>query len=217
MKSHSDNTGRGMLIVMLRRPGKDDPRRDPYYEFGSFGLTSCHSTNLLADSAATGYRLAFVQGGDLGFRLVMLTPPVDVRDYADRHEAVWSPGEMPLRYDRAPLLIDNSGSDALPELEDTLRGVARRTWEGRFSSAFRSRKRPLSASMTMAITDMWNKAIESPSARAREYWEALPTRPDLLDEDRRLSYEHLRALASGGGASSSSNCRVSSKRTRDPC
>ena len=65
-------------------------RTDPLYEFGSFGLTGCHRTNLLVDHAAAGARLAFTQGGDLGFRLVMLTPPIDVRSLATVREAFWS-------------------------------------------------------------------------------------------------------------------------------
>lgn len=93
-----------VIIVHLRRPRSGDKRTDPLYEFGSFGLTGCHRNNLLADRAAAGARLAFAQGGDLGFRLVMLTPIVDVRQLADRREAFWLPGEMPLRYEgRCPV------------------------------------------------------------------------------------------------------------------
>ena len=62
----------GVIIVMLRRPRKNDPRKDPFFEYGSFGLTGCHRTNLLANKAAAGCRLAFAQGGPSGFRLVML-------------------------------------------------------------------------------------------------------------------------------------------------
>ena len=39
-----------VVIVCLRQPIKDNPdekRSDPFWEFGSFGCTGCHSTNLM--------------------------------------------------------------------------------------------------------------------------------------------------------------------------
>jgi hypothetical protein len=71
-----------VFFVHLRRPGSDDPRTDPLYEFGSFGCTKCHCSNLFHPRHAEdlkGSRLAFVQGGDDGSRLVFLTPPITVR------------------------------------------------------------------------------------------------------------------------------------------
>ncbi len=68
-----------IYIVHLRRPRSGDPRWDPFYELGSFGCTGCHSRNLLNSRTSPikdNDRLAFIQGGPHGSRLVMLTPPV---------------------------------------------------------------------------------------------------------------------------------------------
>ena len=40
----------GVIIVLLRRPYRhqsDERRDDPFWEFGSFGCTGCHRTNLM--------------------------------------------------------------------------------------------------------------------------------------------------------------------------
>ena len=61
-----------LFIVLLRRPKSEagEMRSDPFWEYGSFGLTGCHSKNLLSlrnmDNLNYG-RLAFVQGGKEGF------------------------------------------------------------------------------------------------------------------------------------------------------
>ena len=182
---------------MLRRPRKDDPRRDPFFEYGSFGLTGCHRTNLLADTAAKGRRLAFAQGGPSGFRLVMLTPTIDVRVYSGRREASWSPADMPLRYGDAPLLIGNDGTTDVPELLEFLKDVDRSTWEARFASAFRSRKKQVGPKLGTAITRAWDAAIASVEGRAEHYWQALPWRPDVIDEDRHSTHANLLAKARG--------------------
>ncbi|MBK9033452.1 MAG: hypothetical protein IPL61_19670 [Myxococcales bacterium] len=83
-----------VIIVVLRQPRSDeDARTDPFFEFGSFGLTGCHAANLLHDEAADGARLAFAQGGPLGFRLVTLTPPVEVRGLAETRGALEARGD----------------------------------------------------------------------------------------------------------------------------
>ncbi|MGB8932232.1 MAG: hypothetical protein WCC48_13395 [Anaeromyxobacteraceae bacterium] len=66
-------------IVMLRQPGSyvGEARTDPFYEFGCFGLTGCHSTNIMGDKKAAGGRIAFAQGGRGEVRLVLLTPPTE--------------------------------------------------------------------------------------------------------------------------------------------
>jgi hypothetical protein len=64
-----------VIVVHLRQPKRGDPgesRSDPFYEFGSFGCTKCHSRNLMHPRRAhelDGARFAFAQGGRLGFRL----------------------------------------------------------------------------------------------------------------------------------------------------
>jgi hypothetical protein len=190
-------TGERVIMVHLRQPGIDDARTDPLYEFGSFGLTGCHRMNLLADSAAAGCRLAFAQGGPLGFRLVMLTPPIDVRELGNCHEAFWSPANMPLRYDAAPLLIDNEGRSDVAGLAKEFERARRSSWMARFSSAFRSRKRPLRAEVGANLIAAWTRATQDPNRRARVYHEALPRQPDVIDNARHVTYRRLKSAALG--------------------
>lgn len=197
VSSSASSASAPVIVVMLRRPRDNDRRTDPLFEFGSFGLTGCHSSNLLADQGAAGARLAFVQGGHAGFRLVMLTPTVDVRAFANRREAFWSPAEMPLRYEAAPLLINNAGETDVPGMHDELDRVQRSTWEARFASAFRSRKSPLSDPLAAGLTSAWTAAVLSVGSRASAYWEALPRRPDIVDDDRAATFRRLRRHAAG--------------------
>ena len=84
-----------VFIVMLRRPLKNDRRSDPFWEFGSFGCTGCHGKNLLHPKNCqirNGDRLAFVQGGKSGLRLLLVTPPVQCIKYPiARIEVRWAP------------------------------------------------------------------------------------------------------------------------------
>ncbi len=105
-----------IFIVHLRRPKANDPRWDPFYELGSFGCTGCHSHNLLnarRPRIEDNDRLAFIQGGPDGSRLVLLTPPVKVRFHqSGSHEGVmevrWKPESKPFTYETAPLVATNS-------------------------------------------------------------------------------------------------------------
>src|SRR5450631_2635260 len=97
-----------IVIVHLRRPGRDDPRNDPFWEFGSFGTTGCHRDNLLNPKKIhelEGVRLAFAQGGKAGFKLVFLTPRISTVKYRNLAETRWQPPSMPLKYDEAPILV----------------------------------------------------------------------------------------------------------------
>src|SRR5216683_4200580 len=102
-----------VYIVHLRRPRRSDPnerRSDPFYEFGSFGCTRCHSRNLMNSKHALelqGSRLAFAQGGNRGFRLILLTPPVKITQSYLSLEAIWSRQQKPFRYEVAPVLASN--------------------------------------------------------------------------------------------------------------
>lgn len=80
------------------------------------GTTGCHSHNLLDPKNAgnlVGARLAFVQGGKLGARLVLLTPPITVEVWEYGCETRWMPPRMPFKYVTVPLIAlnDNSRSD----------------------------------------------------------------------------------------------------------
>jgi len=189
-----------VIIVHLRQPMKDanEARTDPLYEFGSFGLTGCHAGNLLHDRGATGARLAFVQPGDGEMRLVMVTPPVEVRCHAYRNEACWQPGGMPLRFTAAPILIDNFGRSEVAGFTNLLRDTNRPTPVARFSSKFRSRKKPLPSGVAANLVAAWERAAGEPQNRAVAYWEALPWMPPNPDRDRYATYENWSQFARGG-------------------
>jgi len=143
-----------LFIVMLRRPRKDDPRADPFWEFGSFGCTGCHGKNLLHPKNSkirSGDRLAFVQGGQIGARLLLMTPPIERFLHAGgspkrRIELRWDSGQKPFRYDRAPSLFDSPSpgrSGLFPRLADSLAYINRSTIDAKFASRFRARTSPL--------------------------------------------------------------------------
>ena len=78
-----DTTHSGVIIVVLRQPYNypNEKRSDPFWEFGSFGSTKCHYTNLMNPKKAHELekkRFAFAQGGHEGFKLVYLTPPLSI-------------------------------------------------------------------------------------------------------------------------------------------
>jgi hypothetical protein len=64
-----------VYIVHLRRPKSarvepNERRDDPFWEFGSFGCTRCHSDNLMHPKHAKELdeaRLAFVKAGKTAF------------------------------------------------------------------------------------------------------------------------------------------------------
>lgn len=176
-----------LFIVMLRRPRKDDPRTDPFWEFGSFGCTGCHGKNLLHPKNCqirNGDRLAFVQGGQLGARLLLVTPPVKRFDHAGgspkgRVELCWDSSRKPFRYDRAPSLFEppSPGRAGLfPRLADKLAHTNRSTIDAKLASRFRARTSPLDPQLGRELESTFNAAVK----RAKKsdfivrYEEALP-------------------------------------------
>lgn len=127
-----------VFFVHLRRPKRasqnpNERRSDPFYEFGSFGCTKCHSHNLFHPRHASkleGSRLAFVQGGKLGSRLVYLTPPIKVKVWKTNCEAIWTPATMPFKYSKAPVLAYNDGDSDFPLVEQFARQANCPTVEG---------------------------------------------------------------------------------------
>jgi hypothetical protein len=204
-----------VVIVHLRRPNKNDPnerRSDPFWEFGSFGCTKCHSKNLMNPKKAVdeiqGVRLAFAQGGKDGFKLVYLTPPIKIIQHKHCCEARWIPATMPFKYSTAPLLIDNVGNSDVPSFAEFLKKIDRSTWMARFSSSFRSRKKHLPPDIGANLIAAFNKALRKPgeSALAKHYHEALPYDPTIIDRQRRKTYESL--LAAANSSKSSTNGRI---------
>jgi hypothetical protein len=197
-----------IVIVHLRRPkNKKDPRNDPFWECGSFGVTGCHKDNLLHHKGIDelqGVRLAFVQGGRDGFKLVFLTPPVSsvVKHRSLICEAKWQPAAMPLKYRRALLLVRNDGN-MISGMEDVLHGVQRDTHEERFSSRFRSRKQPLNQEFPLLAGQIAKQfdslylAARRAGTLAETYDEALPSLIESPDRDRHETYRQMLDEAGG--------------------
>jgi hypothetical protein len=187
-----------VFLVLLRRP-KSEPseqRDDPFYELGSFGCTGCHSGNLFHPRHAEeleGARLAFVQGGRLGFRLVLLTPPITVKPWADRCEAKWTPSEMPFRYAKAPIVACNHGPGQFPLVEEIARKTRRGQVEGGLASLFRSRAHPLSPRLAREVTGGYEEWRDHALASdiAETYLQALPWDPPRPDHQREATYRQM--------------------------
>jgi hypothetical protein len=188
-----------VIIVHLRRPYSaserpDERRDDPFYEFGSFGCTGCHSNKLLSPNNAKeleGARLAFLQGGQDGSRLVYLTPPITVKVWHGQCEARWTLAEMPFKYTRAPILAHNNKPGDFPLMVQLARGANRTTIEAALSSLFRSRKSPLDAKTAHEVIQVYEsiRSVASASEIASTYDEALPTPPPHTDRKRKATYD----------------------------
>ncbi len=203
-----------VLLVLLRQPHKERPtemRSDPFWELGSFGLTGCHKTNLMHPKKAhelEGARIAFVQGGGAGFKLVYLTPPVTPIAYSDRSEIRWkADGKMPFSYNKAPFVISTAGDSDVPEIVQIFENVRRSGWMGRFASKFRTRRVPLPDACAAQLVKVWNTRIRKAQAGdfARLYTDALPYNPPKIDYDRQGTYDRM--LAGARSSSPSVMCR----------
>jgi hypothetical protein len=184
-----------VFFVHLRRPGRDDPRTDPLYEFGSFGCTKCHCSNLFHPRHAEdlkGSRLAFVQGGADGSRLVFLTPPITVKVWADNCEACWTPPEMPFKYSEAPVLVANDGSSDFPLVVQFARATDCSSLESGLSSRLRSRSRSLPPDVARQVVSVYERHRQESgaSAIASNYSEALPY-ITKIDGNRQATYRRL--------------------------
>ena len=187
-----------VFVVLLRRPGKNDPRTDPFYEFGSFGLTGCHRRNLLhprmAKRRLEGARMAFVQGGDGGARLICLTPPVTVLSHSKdgqgqdtRIEVCWNkddPAARFFKYDSAPIITD------IGDLAEMIKGVARPTPQAKLSSKFRSSTTPLPPHVADALVSIHSDSIQKAVEFADRYEDTLPFWP-RVNEQQKLPREHV--------------------------
>lgn len=190
-----------VLVALLRQPRMERPgemRSDPFWEFGSFGVTGCHRTNLMHPKKVhelKGCRIAFVQGGDAGFKLVYLTPPVTPTPFSDRSLVSWDAAEMPYKYEKAPVIIAPTGVSDVPEIVSIFEDVRRNGWMGRFASKFRTRRQPLPDPCARQLVSVWNahRRKAKPSDFADIYTEALPYDPPKIDRHRRNTYEGLLA------------------------
>lgn len=206
-----------VIIVLLRRPSATatERRDDPFWEFGSFGCTGCHNRNLMNPKRAhelNGARLAFVQGGPLGFRLVHVTPAIWIEPTWRGVEARWRSGQMPLRYSSAPLVIDNNSATDIPLLAGASDGVDRSTAVARFASAFRSRRTPVAGEIGAAIVACYRKA-RTTGRIAKSYTDAMPRPPAIVEPNRRRRYQSLRRRPQSSPAHRKPCCTASARRS----
>lgn len=204
-----------LFIVFLRRPGKDDRRTDPFWEFGSFGCTGCHDDNLLNPKKRhleTDDRLAFVQGGPQGCKLLLITPPVKRKDHGTtKVEIRWDRSAKPFRYAsaRAPVLTKpGMKNSVLVELGKLVNTANRSTASGKLASRFRTRCQPLDGKAAQELLRLFERARDgaAPADFIEHYTDALP-RPDyrLSMKERRREYADL--LAKLNASPSSARCR----------
>lgn len=187
-----------VIVVFLRRPdlsNLNEMRSDPFWEFGSFGITGCHHRNLMNPAKSDELvrkRLSFVQGGDGEVRLVHVTPPIKVKVHGLCIEATWDASELPLTYESAPLVVNNRGESDIPGFLDELEFVNRSTLVAKFASKFRSRRRPLEKELGLATIQTFNQFRSRISSPIVRYTDALPYLPPKIDQNRDLTYEDLR-------------------------
>jgi hypothetical protein len=146
----------------------------------------------------SGARLAFAQGGPDGFKLVCLTPPIQVISHqgilrGDVAEAKWSPTDRLFKYTQAPLLIKNSGESDFPLLRHFIERANCPSWEARFASKFRSRREPLNTDIAEEIIQVFEFQAGSGKRDlfASAYVEALPYPPPKIDKNRQQTYSKL--------------------------
>jgi hypothetical protein len=186
-----------VFVVLLRRPKSepDEMRTDPFWEYGSFGLTGCHEHNLMNSNSyekLRGARFAFAQGGHNGFKLVYLTPRLNPILHNRTVEVRWKPISMPFRYLTAPLLIDNNGNTDFQFIKNIISNVECKTSMGKFSSKFRSRATPLSSEQSNAIIHIYSGIRKCKRlGLANSYIDTLPYPPPLVDKNRRRTYKKL--------------------------
>src|SRR5439155_25555699 len=122
-----------------------------------------HPTNC---QIKTGDQLAFVQGGHLGSRLMLITPSVTRIDHGGGDpngcvELRWPSDRLPFRYDRAPSLFEAPApgkAGLFPLLADSLARTHRSTVDARFASRFRARSSPLDPKIAHELDVGFNAA-----------------------------------------------------------
>ena len=174
----------------------DEQRDDPFYEVGSFGCTKCHSKNFLHPNHADelrGARLAFVQGGQLGSRLVFLTPPVTVKVWKNNCEVRWTPAEMPFKYKEAPVLVSNVGQADFRLVKQFALESDGTKIEGRFCSKIRSKAKPLKPKLAHEVVKVYEEKL-----RRKRYLRPLhpPTTRRCPGNRRRLTANARRLIGS---------------------
>ena len=191
-----------VFVVVLRRPKrrKSEKRSDPFYEFGSFGCTGCHNTNLLSmrnEKKLQDARLAFAQGGKDVVKLIEITPPIKVKRCGERLRACWCARET-FRFDTAPVLVSNTKKfePMLCEFEKAYSWANRKTNLQKFSSCFRSRARPLDPDLADKLVREFENCRNSakPGDLTKNYCETMETPPPDGKGDERSRRKVYRDL-----------------------
>lgn len=206
-----------LYFVYLRRPsGDSDLRRDPFWEFGSFGQTGCHRTNLMHPTSSPltiGDRLVFLQGGNGEIRVVGLTPPIVVKRGQQPLNVTWDRAYRPLPYAMAPVLTDNCGYTDFPAVARILENTNRTTNCAKVASRLRSRSSPVNRDLQEQLLEWFSQdslptishyleAIDmieskwvqnglaagwaSPRERALRFAEASGVYPDFIESDEQV-------------------------------
>ncbi len=187
-----------IFIVHLRQPtnDKNEKRSDPFWEFGSFGLTGCHYHNLLHENnirKLDGNRLAFAQNGHEGFKLLLLTPPVNVIKNKKGIEVTWDNKQKPFKYTKAPLIVNNNHETEFQLLYDSVLKANRKTDVAKFSSSFRTRCSSLDTEIANEVFQVFSRKYTKADKKdlISKYTEALPYDPPCTDNDRKKTYKDL--------------------------
>ena len=188
-----------LIIVVLRQPrtsDKNESRSDPFWEFGSFGTTGCHSYNLMNkrnEDHVNGSQFAFVQGGQDGVKLVLITPNIIANTKREFMEAVWGPPKMPLIYSKAPLIINKDGKSDFILLRNEILKHKKQSNIQKFTSAFRSRVGEVDQEISEEMLNVFNKFYKDKNNIAKHYEEALPYIPNCVDNNRFKTYKELKS------------------------
>lgn len=187
-----------VFIVYLRRPKKNDSRSDPFWEFGSFGCTRCHRANLLHPiycKVKDGDRLAFVQGGSQGTRVLLVTPPVERLDHPnDCIEIRWDKCYRPFKYGNAAPQLTRVTD--FPLLHASIRETKRNTMDAKLASRFRARSTALEPNFAREIIGTFEKYRKRASDLdfATDYVQAMPKPIERAEtrSQRRRTYKYFR-------------------------
>lgn len=208
-----------IIICTLREPGKScgdtrdgEYRRDPFWEFGSFGWTGCHAKitmHCYRMKSLQGVRLAFAQAGSEGRKLVYITPQIEVcKTQGGCIEAIWKPAEMPLCYAKAPVLAGRDGHSDFPHLQKFLMAAGSPSLLSKFHSRFSGRNKPLGERLESdqdlelkiaAELVVAYKASRNEASIAKTWIEAIDPQHHkrILPYNRKATYQ---ACESNGGA-----------------
>jgi len=213
-----------LFVVYLRKPcRKTDSRDDPYWEFGSFGITGCHSNltknaELGVGEVGTDDRLAFIQGGRYGCKLILVTPAVSRKRYGKTGvELCWSKVSIPFCYDskHAPMLAGPEMPEVnLPELGKLVNKTNCTTAMGKLASCLRSSCKPLDKIVADELIKIFEEAKKKGSESSdfiKEYYDALPSKINLLTKEQRKhkykSAKEKHVKSSRSGCSRKKTCR----------